>query len=49
MTEGNYAEVEIMVLGLIGSLDNEEAMSAIQMGDLIECTWQKCIVDAVKF
>lgn len=41
MTEGNYTEVEVKILGLIGSLNEEEAMSATEIGDAIGCTWQK--------
>ena len=41
MTEGNYTEVEVKILGLIGSLSEEEAMSAMEIGDAIGCTWQK--------
>lgn len=41
MTEGNYTEVEVKILGLIGSLNEEEAMSASEIGDAIGCTWQK--------
>ena len=41
MTEGNYTEVEVKILGLIGSLSEEEAMSASEIGDAIGCTWQK--------
>lgn len=41
MTEGNYTEVEVKILGLIGSLSEEEAMSASQIGEAIGCTWQK--------
>lgn len=41
MTEGNYTEVEVKILGLIGSLSEEEAMSAREIGDAVGCTWQK--------
>lgn len=41
MTEGNYTEVEVKILGLIGSLSEEEAMSASEIGDAIGCNWQK--------
>lgn len=41
ITEGNYTEVEVKILGLIGSLKEEEAMSAVEIGDAIGCTWQK--------
>lgn len=41
MTEGNYTEVEVKILGLIGSLSEAEAMSATEIGDAVGCTWQK--------
>lgn len=41
MTEGNYTEAEVKILGLIGSLSEEEAMSASEIGDAIGCSWQK--------
>lgn len=41
MTEGNYTEIEVKILGLIGSLNEEEAMSASEIGDAVGCTWQK--------
>lgn len=41
MTEGNYTEIEVKILGLIGSLSEEDAMSASEIGDAVGCTWQK--------
>lgn len=41
ITDGNYTEVEVKILGLIGTLSEEEAMSASEIGDAIGCTWQK--------
>lgn len=41
MTEGNYTEVEVKILGLIGSLSEEDAMSASEIGDAVGCNWQK--------
>lgn len=41
ITEGNYTEVEVKILGLIGSLNEAEAMSATEIGDAVGCTWQK--------
>jgi hypothetical protein len=41
MTEGNYTEVEVKILGIIGSLNEKSAMSAMEIGDAIGCTWQK--------
>ncbi|OUO25454.1 hypothetical protein [Eubacterium sp. An3] len=29
------------ILGLIGSLNEAEAMSATEIGDAVGCTWQK--------
>ena len=41
ITEGNYTEVEVKILGLIGSLNEADAMSATEIGDAVGCTWQK--------
>lgn len=41
ITEGNYAEVEIKVLGLISQLPEEEAMTAREIADAVGCTTQK--------
>jgi hypothetical protein len=40
-TEGNYAEVEIKILGQISSLSSEEAMNAREIADAVGCTIQK--------
>lgn len=40
-TEGNYAEVEIKILGQISSLPLAEAMSAREIADAVGCSTQK--------
>lgn len=40
-TEGNYAEVEIKILGQISSLTFAEAMNAREIADAVGCTIQK--------
>jgi hypothetical protein len=40
-TEGNYAEVEIKILGQISSLTFNEAMNAREIADAVGCTTQK--------
>jgi hypothetical protein len=40
-TEGNYAEVEIKIIGQISSLNKDEAMSAREIADAVGCTIQK--------
>lgn len=40
-TEGNYAEVEIKILGQISSLSIDEAMNAREIADAVGCTIQK--------
>lgn len=40
-TEGNYAEVEIKILGQISSLTKVEAMNAREIADAVGCTTQK--------
>jgi len=40
-TEGNYAEVEIKILGLISQLNKDEAMTAREIADAVGCTVQK--------
>lgn len=40
-TEGNYAEVEIKILGQISSLSNDEAMTAREIADAVGCKIQK--------
>lgn len=41
ITDGNYTEVEIKILGMIGSLNESEAMSASEIGDAVGCSYQK--------
>jgi len=41
VSEGNYTEVEIKILGMIGSLSEEEAMTASQIGEAVGCSYQK--------
>ncbi|MBE5860022.1 MAG: hypothetical protein E7301_07850 [Butyrivibrio sp.] len=41
LTEGNYTEVEIKILGIISTLSEEEAMSATEIGDAVGCSRQK--------
>jgi hypothetical protein len=41
VTEGNYAEVEIRILGLISQLTEHEAMTAREIADSVGCTVQK--------
>lgn len=41
ITEGNYTEVEVKILGLIATLDEEDAMSAMEIGDAVGCSYQK--------
>lgn len=43
-TEGNYAEVEIKILGHISSLSEDEAMNAREIADAVGCTIQKVAV-----
>lgn len=40
-TDGNYAEVEIKILGLISTLSSDEAMSAKEIADAVGCSRQK--------
>lgn len=40
-TQGNYAEVEIKILGQISSLSKDEAMNAREIADAVGCTTQK--------
>jgi hypothetical protein len=40
-TEGNYAEVEIKILGLISQLQIADAMTAREIADSVGCTTQK--------
>lgn len=41
VSEGNYAEVEIKILGLISQLLESEAMTAREVADSVGCTVQK--------
>ncbi len=41
VTKGNYAEVEIKVLGLISNLSIDKAMSAQEIADAVGCSRQK--------
>jgi protein-arginine kinase activator protein McsA len=43
-TQGNYAEVEIKILGQISSLTLEEAMNAREIADAVGCTVQKVAI-----
>lgn len=40
-TDGNFAEVEVKILGLIAMLDKESNMSAVEVSDAVGCTRQK--------
>lgn len=44
MTEGNFAEVEIKILGLISQLNEQEAMTARDIADSVGCTVQKVAI-----
>ena len=41
ISEGNYTEVEVKILGIIATLDKKEAMSAAEIGDAVGCSRQK--------
>ncbi|EJU9138316.1 hypothetical protein N5L29_004006, partial [Vibrio parahaemolyticus] len=41
VTNGNFAEVEIRVLGLISQLSLDEALTAREVADCVGCTRQK--------
>lgn len=41
ITKGNYAEVEVKILGLITELNEEEALSAREIADIVGCSLQK--------
>jgi hypothetical protein len=43
-TEGNYAEVEIKILGLISQLTKEEETTAREIADSVGCTVQKVAI-----
>ena len=40
-TAGNYTEVEVKILGLIGMLPECDAMSANEISEKVGCSWQK--------
>lgn len=40
-TEGNYTEVEVKILGLIGTLKKDDAMTATEIADAVGCSWHK--------
>ncbi|UJL36324.1 hypothetical protein [Pantoea agglomerans] len=44
LTEGNFAEVEIKILGLISQLPLDEAMTAREIADSVGCTVQKVAI-----
>lgn len=41
MTNGNYTEVEVKILGIIATLSREDAMTATEIGDAVGCSYQK--------
>lgn len=41
ISEGNYTEVEVKILGIIATLNEEDAMSASQIGEAVGCNYQK--------
>jgi hypothetical protein len=41
ITDGNYTEVEIKILGIISTLSEEDAMSAAEISDAVGCSRQK--------
>jgi len=41
MSEGNYTEAEVKILGLIGTLNYNEAMTASEISDCVGCSRQK--------
>lgn len=41
ISDGNYTEVEVKILGIIATLNKEEAMSATEIGDAVGCSYQK--------
>lgn len=38
---GNYTELEVKILGIIATLQKDEAMTAIEIGDAVGCSYQK--------
>ena len=41
ISDGNYTEVEVKILGIIATLSKDEAMSAAEIGDAVGCSYQK--------
>ena len=41
ITEGNYTELEVRILGIIGTLSKDEAMTASEIGAAVGCSFQK--------
>ena len=41
ISEGNYTELEVKILGIIGTLSKDEAMTASEIGDAVGCSVQK--------
>lgn len=41
IVQGNFAEVEVKILGLIATLKPDEAMTAVEIADSVGCTRQK--------
>ena len=41
ISDGNYTEVEIKILGIIATLNEQDAMSAVQIGEAVGCNYQK--------
>ena len=41
ITDGNYTELEIKILGIIATLNRDEAMTAVEIGDAVGCNFQK--------
>lgn len=41
ITEGNYTELEVRILGIIGTLSRDDAMTASEIGDAVGCSVQK--------
>ena len=41
IAQGNFAEVEVKILGLIATLKPDEAMTAVEIADSVGCTRQK--------
>lgn len=41
ISDGNYTEIEVKILGIIATLNKEDAMSAVEIGDAVGCSYQK--------